>query len=62
MSLKKYLACDQSHYNDFQYVCLKEKRVFCLKCWCKFEHFRICQSSRCGQYSKIAHLALNRSF
>lgn len=23
MSLKKYMACDEGHYNDFEYVCLK---------------------------------------
>jgi predicted transposase YbfD/YdcC len=61
MSLKKYNCCDEGHSSDFEYVCLKEKRVFCIKCWFKLEHFRHCQSSRCGQYHKIAHLALNRA-
>lgn len=35
--------------------------MFCAKCWFKSEHYRFCLSTRCGLYTKIAHLALNRA-
>ena len=59
MNFNNFVKCSEEHENDYEFCCLRDKKIFCSECWYKHHALR-CPSSRCGHYEKLAHLVIDR--